>query len=283
VVREQSAVLGNSRSEPGQVPQTPRKPISNPHAPLTPQSRGHPLNEEKAIGLTDTPTGKNDISTLADEDSVEWPSSDKDEFAEEAAQATMPPPVETPRKTLRTEQFTSPGKRRYNEIQSSGMSTWPVSTPSNDDDVFMTPTTSNRPDGLLSPTATPAQIPPQLENQSQPVGDYTSNSTLATEVLKILTPIPLNSSVQSQLVELLNRHDLRTQGIAKGRDITRLAIQSRERKIAELQARIAGLEAERQTSRTVIAHLKQDIGVSATSPKKGQGRFTPRNGTPGDS
>lgn len=265
------------------MPQTPRKPISNPHAPLTPQSRGHPLNEEKAIGLTDTPTGKNDISTPADEDSFEWPSSDEDEFAKAAAQATMPPPVETPRKTPRTEQFTSPGKRSYNEMQSSGMSTWPVSTPSNDDDVFMTPTTSNRSNGLLSPAATPAQIPSQPENQSQPVGNYTSNSTLATEVLKILAPIPLNSSIQSQLVELLNRHDLRTQGIAKGRDITRLAIQSKERKIAELQARIAGLEAERQTSRTVIAHLKQDIGISATSPKKGRGRFAPRNGTPGNS
>ena len=152
---------------------------------------------------------------------------------------------------------------------SSGMSTWPVSTPSNDDDVFVTPTTSNRSNGLLSPTATPAQIPSQPENQSQPVGNHTSNSTLATEVLKILAPIPLNSSVQSQLVELLNRHDLRTQGIAKGRDITRLAIQSKEREIAELQARITGLEAERQTSRTVIAYLKQDIGISAASPKKG--------------
>ena len=227
----------------------------------------------------DTPTGKNDISTLANEDSFEWPSSDEDEFTAAAAQATMPPPVETPRKIPRTEQFTSPGKRSYNEMQSSCV----VSTPSNDDDVFITPTTSNRSNGLLSPTATPTQIPSQVENQSQPVEIHTSNSTLATEVLKILAPIPLNSSIQSQLVELLNRHDLRTQGIAKGRDITRLAVQSRERKIAELQARIAGLEAERQTSRTVIAHLKQDIGASATSPKKGRGRFAPRNGTPGNS
>ena len=168
-------------------------------------------------------------------------------------------------------------------MQSSGMSTWPISTPSNDDDVFMTPTTSNRYNGLLSPTATPAKIPSQLENQSRLVGNDTSNSTLATEVLKILAPIPLDSSVQFQLIELLNRHDLRTQGIAKGRDITRLAIQSKERKIAELQARIAGLEAERQTSRTVIAHLKQDIGASAASPKKGRGRFAPRHGTPGNS
>jgi hypothetical protein len=275
--------LGNSRSEPGQVPQTPKKPISNPHAPLTPQSIGRSLNEEKAISPTDTLTGKDDVSTLANEDSLEWPPSGEDEFTKAAAQATMPPPVETPRKTPRMEQFTSPGKRSHDEMRSSGIPAWPVFTPSNDDDVFMTPITSNRSNGLLSPTATPAQIPSQLENQSQLVGNHTTNSTLATEALKILAPIPLNSSVQFQLIELLNRHELRTQGIAKGRDITRLAIQSKERKIAELQARIAGLEAERQTSRTVIAQLKQDIGASAASPKKGRGRFTPKNGTPGNS
>jgi hypothetical protein len=175
------------------------------------------------------------------------------------------------------EEFTSPGKRSYKEMQSSGTSTWHVSIPSNDDDVFITPTTSNRFNGLLSPSATPTTIPSQLENQSQPVGNHAFHSTLASEVLKILAPIPLNPSVQSQLVELLDRYDLRTQGIAKGRDITRLGIQSRERKIAELQARIAGLEAELQTSRTVIAHLKQDIGAHTTSPKKGRGRFVPRS------
>jgi hypothetical protein len=263
------------------MPQTPRKPISNAQAPLTPQSRGRPLSRENPTDLTDTPTGKSDTSTLANEESFEWPSSDEAELAEAAAKATMAPPFETPRKTPRTDQVTSPGKRNYNEMQGSGTSTWPVSTPSNGDDVFMTPTASNHLNGLLSPTATPAQISAQLENQSQPVAKDWFNSTLAAEALEILAPIPLNSTVEAQLVALLNRHDLRTQGIAKGRDITRLAIQSKDKKIAELQARIAGLEAERETSRTVIAHLKQDIGVNASSPKKGRGRFAPRKRSPG--
>jgi hypothetical protein len=262
------------------MPQTPRKPISYAQAPLTPQSRARPLNEEKAIDLTNAPTGRSDTSTVANEDSFDWPSSDEAELARAAAQATMAPPFETPRKAPRTDQLTSPGKRSHGEMQASGTSTWSALTPSNDDDVFATPSTLSRSNGLLSPTATPAQIPSQLENQSQPAANDTSNSSLTTEALKILALIPLNSTIEAHLVALLNRHDLRTQGIAKGRDITRLAIQSKDKKIAELQARIAGLEAEREMSRTVIAHLKQDIGL-ASSPKKGRRRFALRNGSPG--
>ena len=218
---------------------------------------------------------------MAQEDSFEWPSSDEAELAEAAARATMALPFETPRKTPRTTQLTSPGKRSRSEMQGSGASDWPIYPPSNDDDVFATPKSSNHPNGLLSPTPTPAKIFSQFDNQHQSPKDDTSNSTLATEALNLLTLIPLNQTVESQLVALLNKHDLRTQGIAKGRDITRLAIQSKDKKIAELQERIAGLEAERETSRTVIAYLKQDIGINASSPRKGKGRFSSRNGSPG--
>lgn len=194
----------------------------------------------------------------------------------------MPPPLETPRKTPRTDQLTSPGKRSHSDIQASAAPTWSTLTPSNDDDVFATLTTSSRSNSLLSPTTTAAdQIALHLENPSQPLTNDTSNSTLATDALKILAPIPLNSTVEAQLVALLNRHDLRTQGIAKGRDVSRLAIQSKDKKIAELQTRIAGLEAERETSRAVIAHLKQDIGLNVSSSKRGRGRFVSRNGSPG--
>ncbi len=207
------------------------------------------------------------------EDSFEWPSSDEAELAEAAAHATMPPTFETPRKVPRTETHTSSGKRSLAEMQSSErLSTWPLSIPSHGDDVFATPSTSNRSNGLLSPTQTPAQASSRLENTQS-----LSKSDLATNALKVLAHISLNAAVEEQLVALLDRHDLRTQGIIKGREITRLAIQAKDKKIAELQARIAGLEAERETSRTVIAHLKQDIGVNATSPKKGRGKFAPKN------
>jgi hypothetical protein len=273
--------LSNSRSEPGQTPQTPTKPLSAAQAPLTPSSKDRLPTKEKAIDLRDTPRGTRDASTPENEDSFQWPSSDEAELAQAAAEATIPPPLETPRKTPRTDQLTSPGKRSHSDIQASATPTWSTLTPSNDDDVFATPTTSSRSNGLLSPTTPADQIALHLENPSQPLTNDPSNSTLATDALKILAPIPLNSTVEAQLVALLNRHDLRTQGIAKGRDISRLAIQSKDKKIAELQTRIAGLEAERETSRAVIAHLKQDIGLNASSSKRGRGRFVSKNGSPG--
>jgi translation elongation factor EF-Tu-like GTPase len=92
---------------------------------------------------------------------------------------------------------------------------------------------------------------------------------LASEALAILSDSQLSSKVENELVGLLNKYDLRTQGIIKGRDITRLAVQAKDKKIAELQTRISVLEGERETNRTVITHLKHDI---ATSPTKGRGR-----------
>lgn len=94
---------------------------------------------------------------------------------------------------------------------------------------------------------------------------------LATEALSVLRGTNLSKHVEQDLVELLNKHHLRTQGIIKGRDITRVAVAAKDARIAELQARIATLEAERETNRTVISLLKHDM---ATSPKK------PRNPTP---
>jgi hypothetical protein len=279
-VREESAVLSNSRSEPGQIPQTPKKPIFKAQAPMTPTSGGSAKAQERIIDLVKSPISRSGTLSLAHEDSFEWPSSDEAELAEAAAQTAMAPPVDTPRKTPRTERFTSPSKRSCTEMEGSGTTAWGASTPSNDGDVFKTPATSNRATGLLSPTSTPAQASSRFDNRDRPSSDDTFKSALAIEALKILAPIPLNSTVESQLVTLLNKHDLRTQGIAKGRDITRLAIQSKDKRIAELQARIAGLETERETSRTVIAHLKQDIGTNSSSPKKRRGGFAARNSSP---
>lgn len=135
---------------------------------------------------------------------------------------------------------------------------WPLS-----DDVFATPSTSYKSSttGLPSPTNTPAKLASQL-NHPQPEPEH---SALATEALTILRGINLSAHVEKDLVELLNQHHLRTQGIIKGRDITRVAVAAKDAKIAELQARIATLEAERETNRTVISLLKQDM---ATSPKR---------------
>ena len=222
--REKTAVLNNSRSEPAA------------HPPVTPKKR--------ATGRTspNTPSRYSNTSsdrTLDHEESFDWPSSEEDVFAE-AASTLLPP--ETPRKAAKTVEFASPGKRNLTEMEA--------------DDVFTTPSTSDRRrGGLLSPEDTPAIV------RKQEVG---SSKDLVTEVLEALATTNLSSDVREKVVEVLNRHELRFQGIGRGRDISRVAIKAKDKQIAELQARISGLEAERDTSKLVIAHLKHDI----SSPKQ---------------
>jgi len=166
---------------------------------------------------------------------------------------------------MRTNIFNSPGKRSHTEMVNS-TSTWPpMTTLSASDDVFTTPHTPHKPGGLLSPTKTPTHGRSLVDYPSTPPDDP---STIASEVLKVLEPVHLPSNVEAQLIDVLNRYDLRNQGIAKGREMARLAIQKKEKKIGELQARITGLEGEQETSKIVIAHLKHDI---ALSPVKGRG------------
>lgn len=223
--REKTAVLNNSRSEPGALPpSTPKKVLSS--------SRRTP----------DTPSKHSNTSsdrTLDHEESYEWPSSEEDVFTEAASRLSFP---ETPRKSAKTVEFASPGKRNRTEMEA--------------DDVFTTPSTSTKGrGGLLSPEDTPV---------IDRIKDVDGSKDLVADVLEVLSGTSLSSNVREKVVDVLKRHELRFQGIARGRDVTRLAIKSKDKQIAELQARISGLEAERDTSKLVIAHLKHDI----SSPKK---------------
>jgi hypothetical protein len=151
--------------------------------------------------------------------------------------------------------------------------------PQDADDVFTTPATSNksRNPGLASPSPTPAHGRSHIGQLQGAMGEP---SSLAQEALSILrkSPAALLPSVKEELLDLLNRHDLRTQGIAKGRELSRLAVTAREKRITELENRITGLENEKETQRQVISHLKQDMVASPTKPSynktpyRGRGR-----------
>ncbi|KAK5058948.1 hypothetical protein LTR84_011212 [Exophiala bonariae] len=262
-VREEAAVLNNSRSEYPPLPQTPRKP--NPVVPPTPETNRRPDDVYQSF-----PSLDKKVTPIARNDSFGWSSSDDESLLKAEQEFLLQrPPFETPRKAARTTALSSPGKRTHGDMDAkSGIDEqWPLS-----DDVFATPSTSYPAlsTGLLSPSSAAAK---QL---SQPVlGENTGEySALTMEVMAILRGVSLSSETEKKLVDVLDKHDLRTQGIVKGRDITRVAVQTKETKIAELQARISVLEAERETNRTVISLMKHDI---ATSPKKGPPRKVPLN------
>jgi len=257
--------------------------------PITPVSK--PRNAEQVT------KEKPDTPRLNDhDDSFDWSSSAEEELAEFAnnleSNTTLLPPCddESPRKALKISEFASPSKRKYEEISTQGTlaaesdsdSTWF----NGNDDVFLTPSTSTKSHtgtaDLFSPShSNPASIrrtlfprsDPQQEDQHCPDLKQMP-STLALDALSILSPVKssIPPALQQDLIQLLNRHELRTQGITKGRDIARLAVQAKETKIAELQQRITSLEAERETNRTVIQHLKTDIATSPKKPRRPKGR-----------
>lgn len=269
-VREESAVLNNSRSEPAAPPQTPSKaiPTAQTRTPST-DSGSRTASDDEEVYTPSKSSGANSggrakiVPTAAEDDAFDWPSSNDEDLLEAAgeiaAKIPMPPP-ETPRKAAKTITFSSPGKRTHQDMESSSNTI----APSPGDDVFATPGTSNKL-GLPSPAETPT--PGRYKNE----GGSAQDSDLATSTLTLLNSkaVHLEKEVEAELVGLLNRHDLKTQGIVKGRDISRLAIKAKNKKISELQARIAGLEAERETQKAVIGHLKTDI---STPRGKGRGR-----------
>lgn len=263
-------VLSNARSEPRPAPQTPTKApgprrrsnssgnrsgtaTPNPVTPRTPS---------KAFDLA----ARKSRSTTADagKDSFEWPSSDEDELfkaADRAAVTTMPAP-ETPRKAQKTDRSGSPGKRRHEAMENSA-GAWPTPTT---DDVFTTSATGMRGMDLFSTASaagllSPAETPTPHRFKDAAVGVGAEEPELVRDVVNTLhdAAVRMDSAAMAAVKAVLNKHVLKVQGIAKGRDISRLAIKAKDATIAELQARVAALEAERETNRAVIRHLRRDM------------------------
>ncbi|KJX93732.1 hypothetical protein TI39_contig4265g00005 [Zymoseptoria brevis] len=78
---------------------------------------------------------------------------------------------------------------------------------------------------------------------------------LTTQVLPLLSSLPADKI--SVIHDILANHDLRHQGVIKGREIARAALQGKERRIAELEGRLVGLEGEREVLRGIVAGFRR--------------------------
>ncbi|KAI4158276.1 MAG: hypothetical protein LQ342_007611 [Letrouitia transgressa] len=281
--REAAVVLNNSRSEPPADPQTPVKPSrgTGPGGFPTPttdriQARTNPsiqspYTPSKLPGAPRSNKGDSQATgttqPASDDEFYDWPASDDEELSKAINQVSpvarpMPPP-ETPRKVLKTNAISTPGKRRFSEVDRPGQETTPLAGPDGADDVFTTPATGPRGTarfdtvpGLLSPAQTPT---PKRYKDAVLTGQ---DSELATEIIGMFQShgVPLAPEVKSELKSICDRHSLATQGIIKGRDVSRAMVSTKNEKIAELQEVITGLQADRETNRAVIRHLRSDIG-----------------------
>ena len=210
-------------------------------------------------------------SAINPEDLYDWPLSDEDTIAKAADRVSMPPPPETPRKAAKTSTLTTPGKRRYDEMA--------YPTPSADDDVFTTPpsnlvarslfTSSSSPiptstPGLATPSPTPSRFRAALPTDSELSADIVSSLRSSN--------VSLTDNAITLIQAICHKFTAQTQGIAKGRDISRAAIKGKDEQILELQGKIAALEQERDTNRNVIRCLRSDAAAGAEKAR-GRGRW----------
>lgn len=178
------------------------------------------------------------IDNDAAEDFFDWSLSDEEELqlskaADRASTSNVgrstPHPLETPRKAVKTDFLTSPGKRRRSLTDEGGKGSLP--TPSTDDpfvtpfsttprkNLFAerlqleTPTTRSNGRSVMSPSLTPT--PSRYREVVIGSEEYPA---LTAEVFRLLNlhVVTLNGEVQEALRHVLTRHVLQTQGVARG-------------------------------------------------------------------
>lgn len=275
------AVINNSRSEIAPATEGPRTPGSMKTNKNTVE--GHIAASNLFMA---------ELRRKAEEDFGGWALSVEDEaevakVVEQACGPTLYP--ETPRKSVRFDETSTPGsKRKWTEAEAA----WPTPTTGtslklNDNDVFTAPNTrlkggmfdgNERKTSLPSPSVTPTPNRFRDGDIADPTSGPASDPReydITQEVLALLSEQEVDEETTTNVTQALNRHALKTQGIVRGRDITRVALKAKDAKIAELQQRISALEAEREMDKVIIRHFKSDMAESVARrarPGSGRGR-----------
>lgn len=264
VIREREVLFTNSRSEidpRDSFPRTPSK-ISRQGGTglLTPQT------ERRVIDIpprrfASPPKSAKARMMAEDEDEFGWHdgSSDNEELIEalESSQATehiMSQPnfhPESPSKAARTPTMTSPGKRKLSEYahDSSTNTLSPVATPASSRSSRIPPSSAE-----VCMTPTPSKYRDVLSADSKP-----DASNLAKTAAAILDKyeVVLPNRARDELNDLLNQQDLKMQGIVKGRERVRLAMQKKDKEILDLKEKNASLQAQSQVDRNIIDAMKR--------------------------
>ncbi|QSZ34549.1 hypothetical protein DSL72_006143 [Monilinia vaccinii-corymbosi] len=263
--REMSVVLNNSRTEP-HIPESRR--------PVTPSK--DKMASNKWI---------QDLGKKGEDEFGAWPLTieDEEKVVEAVERSDLGNFPETPRKGMDIRATTPGSKRKRGEKESNGacMYPTPATQRTRDEDIFGTPSKSHRKlkgrmwDGnersiLFSPSGTPSPMrfkdasvgsPPKFmaSPSKSSLGDSQQNYDITEDITNLLKDQNINEEVDAKLRQVLTRHALKVSGIVKGRDITRVALKTKDSKIAELQQRIMVLEHKRDMDKAIIKRLRDQI------------------------
>ncbi|KAF4769048.1 hypothetical protein HAV15_008574 [Penicillium sp. str.  len=262
-MREQAAVLANSRSELDPSPLTPsrRTPGRMNNGLLTPQTERRFIDTPQRNFKSPPKTAKARMISEASDD-FGWNDDldDNDELVKALSSSQTESFISQPNfhpkspfKTPRTAAVTSPGKRKLAEVTNDDSSydqsapATPFSSRSSRTEMF--PPSSAE----LCMTPTPNKYNDVLSADSK-----FDTSDLAKSLLDIIEKhsVVLPNKAHDEVVSLLNRQDLKTQGIIRGRDMTRLALKKKDEEIKKLQGRVSNLEAQRELDRSLIEGMK---------------------------
>ncbi|KAL4901297.1 hypothetical protein BDW74DRAFT_170238 [Aspergillus multicolor] len=260
--REKLALLSNSRTEapasgssyPSPSPQTPSSKKASAQQSTgglpTPQTGGRNYGESRYNNTPTSSSASAKVRMMAeDTDEFDWNEGLQNEMDQvfESSQPLRQPEFGLPsRKTPRTEKTTSPGKRMRaidDDAESDrtvtpggparGFGTSAHGTP------FLTPTPTRYRNAGAGPGA--AKTP------------LATSSDIAAQVSRILEGHGVDVPVGAveELRELFNRHEMKTKGIIRGRDISWAALKDKDEQIVRLNERIAMLESQLEPERAV--------------------------------
>lgn len=105
------------------------------------------------------------------------------------------------------------------------------------------------------PVRTPATAQRELDKWAGASAEYDATEA----VMALLKDQPINQATRRGVKEALEKNALKVRGLLKGRDVARSALESRDAKVAELQARVAGLENGRRLDRERLRELTRGL------------------------
>ncbi|KAL4810188.1 hypothetical protein BDV18DRAFT_150497 [Aspergillus unguis] len=260
--REKLALISNSRTEakssssPTPHAQTPTQTPSSRTASARSQRTGlltPQTGQRSGYGQAKTPgSGKARMMT-EDTDEFEWDEGMQDEMEKviESSQPMRQPEFGLPqRKTPRVENKDgmSPGKRKRSsdeDDEDEGRNTTKGAVTPGGPQRGIAPG-----EGTSFLTPTPKRYKDAGSVAESPLA---SSSDLTAQVSRILEGhgVTVPAGAREELRDLFSRHELKTQGVIRGRDISRVALRKKDEQIARLNERITMLEAQRELKRSL--------------------------------
>ena len=252
-------MANNTRTEPSHTaPKTPAKRAVSPPPPYT-------------TGLsTGEPSRKRGRTSTIDSDDEHGLGANDEAFNDEPNHVVTQ--VETPRKAARTSELTTPSTRRvlpWNMGKTNVSNEHGLQTPQTGRTARADPFTSSRlGNSHLTPTRSTDAVQQTATPSSSPFETPTPNrfkdvggDDLVHDVLALLQDanVRLSSTAEVDLRTTLSRHTKASEGLRRGRDVTRATIKARDAKIAELSYRVTTLEAELEAERAMVKHLQWQV------------------------